>query len=98
MIDSSFAQSKQTILEDIKNGNDISPKGYIDRPISALVSFVNHETEDFVTTSSCSGRISVYADEGTTKGVSWLLVRHGCVSEELNINRLHASWLAIRGL
>ena len=81
MNDSSFAVSKQLILADIAAGlNDLSPKGTIDEPIAALVDFINHKTEEYVTTSSCSGRIAVYAGEGTTKGVSWMLVRHGCVT------------------
>jgi tRNA wybutosine-synthesizing protein 3 len=80
MIDSSFDLSKQELLRELKKGYDLSPKGSIDKLIVNLVDFLNSNTNNYVTTSSCSGRTSVYMDEGTTKGVSWLLVRHGCVS------------------
>jgi tRNA(Phe) wybutosine-synthesizing methylase Tyw3 len=39
------------------------------------VHFIN-SLEDYVTTSSCSGRIAVYKDTHN-KGVDWLVVIHG---------------------
>lgn len=55
-------------------GRDLSPKGSLDEPILDLIAFLN-EHPNYVTTSSCSGRVSLYADTGT-KGVDWLCVKH----------------------
>ncbi|OZJ01842.1 hypothetical protein BZG36_05145 [Bifiguratus adelaidae] len=64
------------------NERDKSPKGYIDVPIVELMRLINGHA-DYVTTSSCSGRIAVYAegeaeDDGckTAKGGEWLYVTH----------------------
>ena len=48
--------------------------GSIDQPILELVNFINH-LSNYVTTSSCSGRISCYYST-ETKGIEWLLVKH----------------------
>lgn len=41
---------------------DKSPKGSLDIPIADLVNFINNQN-DYVTTSSCSGRISIFVSE-----------------------------------
>ena len=77
-----FDAAKRDMLQSLQDGIDFSPKGSIDAPVVDLVNFINDHLGDFVTTSSCSGRISVYRDEGTGKGVSWLLVEHGTINKE----------------
>jgi tRNA wybutosine-synthesizing protein 3 len=59
-------------------GRDLSPKGSLDTPIIECVEFLN-DLADYVTTSSCSGRVSAYRDVGT-KGVDWLMVVHGTIT------------------
>lgn len=60
-----FRQKKTKILTDLAmppiDYTDASPKGSIDDGIRDLISFVNG-LDGYVTTSSCAGRISVYAE------------------------------------
>ena len=77
----SFDAAKSSLLESLASGIDFSPKGSIDAPIVHLVDFING-LPDFVTTSSCSGRISLYRDENSTKGIKWLKVVHGTVTAQ----------------
>ena len=77
----SFDVAKRSLLSKLAAGIDFSPKGSIDAPVVQLVDFVN-ELPDFVTTSSCSGRISVFRDENSTKGIQWILVVHGAITTE----------------
>ena len=90
-----FDSQKRTILEGLSNNRDKSPKGSIDKAIAQLVLFIN-SLEDYVTTSSCSGRHSLFCSPLTavqevssnrdhvaasTKGSGrWLLVEHGCLT------------------
>ena len=60
-----FPQKKQTILRQLAvpdtDYNDLSPKGSVDAEISEFVDEINGY-EGLVTTSSCSGRISVFLE------------------------------------
>lgn len=58
-----FTQKKRFILEQIgsPNGTDLSPKGSIDEPLLDLIGLINAHP-DMVTTSSCSGRLSVFLE------------------------------------
>lgn len=59
---------------------DKSPKGSLDAPIAHLVHTINAHSQ-FVTTSSCSGRIVLFASGGgLCRGGRWLLVRHSTVT------------------
>lgn len=62
---SRFQTRKQRILEQLtvpdEQYQDLSPKGFVDAPIRALISDIN-TLEGLVTTSSCSGRISVFLE------------------------------------
>ena len=81
---SAFDKEKSEELSRLYEGHDLSPKGSIDLPCLDLVNFINEELCDYVTTSSCSGRISIYQDNADeSKGVHWLLVKHGCLSKDL---------------
>ena len=77
-----FEQSKRKLLSDIEGGIDYSPKGSIDVRIRELVEFIN-TLDCFATTSSCSGRISIFRNTSPgAKGVDWLLVKHSTVCRE----------------
>jgi tRNA wybutosine-synthesizing protein 3 len=60
-----FQTRKQKILEQLtvpdEQYQDLSPKGSVDAPIRALIGDLN-VLEGLVTTSSCSGRISVFLE------------------------------------
>ncbi|KAJ4369135.1 hypothetical protein N0V83_006219 [Neocucurbitaria cava] len=62
---SRFEARKQKILEQLEapasEYHDLSPKGSVDEPIRDLISEINN-LEGLVTTSSCSGRISVFLE------------------------------------
>lgn len=57
----SFDERKQRVLAALGDpvANDFSPKGGLDAPIEELVNWVNAQP-DWCTTSSCSGRITLY--------------------------------------
>ena len=76
----SFDERKAQILSSppFVGGRDASPKGGLDAPILDCVAFLN-SLRDFVTTSSCAGRVSLYL-QPETKGVEWLLVEHGPIT------------------
>ena len=65
MVSSRFEIRKQKILEQINvpdgEYHDLSPKGSIDAPIRELISEIN-DIDGIVTTSSCSGRISIFLE------------------------------------
>ena len=52
-----FANQKKSAF----SGQDLSRKGSVDEPIQDLVAFINSLPQYF-TTSSCSGRILLFAD------------------------------------
>lgn len=52
-----FSNQKQAAFA----GQDLSRKGSVDEPIRDLVDFIN-SSDKYFTTSSCSGRIVVLAD------------------------------------
>lgn len=57
-----FEQRKQQLLESfVSDLPDKSPKGMVDTPLVPLLNLLN-EHADYVSTSSCSGRIVIYAD------------------------------------
>ncbi|SPQ97174.1 tRNA(Phe) 7-[(3-amino-3-carboxypropyl)-4-demethylwyosine(37)-N(4)]-methyltransferase [Plasmodiophora brassicae] len=75
----SFDERKRRILS---CRGDKSPKGSIDDLVLPIMDVVN-QCDDFVTTSSCSGRVAVYVDcdpedvsRKVKKGGVWLFVSH----------------------
>jgi len=74
-----FSAHKAEILLKLSRAIDKSPKGFIDLPVLDLVNDFNNSS-DFVTTSSCSGRICLFESVNKTKvrdkGGRWLLVNH----------------------
>ncbi|KAI8605763.1 methyltransferase TYW3-domain-containing protein [Dissophora ornata] len=94
-----FATRKKTILVALNsNTPDKSPKGYVDEPLLPLIILINNH-QDYVTTSSCSGRICTYLeglDESQqatrAKGGQWLYVSHDPVvfpSQQKDSNDQH---------
>ena len=76
----SFDTRKAQILSSppFAGGRDASPKGSLDVPIVDCIAFIN-SLQDFVTTSSCAGRIALYL-QPESKGVEWLFVEHGLIT------------------
>ncbi|CCJ30689.1 unnamed protein product [Pneumocystis jirovecii] len=78
-----FQQKKTDILRKFNTENlDASPKGSPDEDILDLLNLINSHAE-LVTTSSCSGRMSVYVESeiahnigGKGGGGKWLMVKH----------------------
>ncbi|KAG8196166.1 hypothetical protein JTE90_007896 [Oedothorax gibbosus] len=69
--------------------SDLSRKGSIDAKIVELVNFINKE-DCYVTTSSCSGRISVFTNsELKKKGCNWMFITHDVTTPQLVIDALH---------
>ncbi|CAO3570325.1 unnamed protein product [Mortierella alpina] len=66
-----FSSRKKAILIALNSDTpDKSPKGYVDEPLLPLIVLINNH-KDYVTTSSCSGRICTYLeglDEGEAQG------------------------------
>ncbi|KAF9171262.1 hypothetical protein BGX21_008676 [Mortierella sp. AD011] len=57
-----FTSRKKTILVALNSDTpDKSPKGYVDEPLLPLIVLINNH-KDYVTTSSCSGRICTYLE------------------------------------
>jgi len=85
MMQDSFAQKKQSILKEISTNGpdnlDASPKGTIDEHCIPIINLINSHC-DMVTTSSCSGRVSVYLEGTQSKLVlkgnegKWIFVTH----------------------
>ncbi|KAL5466789.1 hypothetical protein EMCRGX_G030938 [Ephydatia muelleri] len=69
----SFDVEKRTSLERA----DLSRKGAIDDAIVPLVEHINSQ-ETWYTTSSCSGRVTIYCQDphNSKKGCRWILVSH----------------------
>jgi tRNA wybutosine-synthesizing protein 3 len=67
-----------TLLRTLNGQRDLSPKGFVDTPVLHILDLINSH-KDYVSTSSCSGRIAVY-EAVKDKGVQWLLVKHAPVT------------------
>lgn len=78
-----FGKNKAQVLRNLQgNLDDRSKKGSLDAPIVGLVGLLNAH-RDYVTTSSCSGRIALFQDvDGAVcrkAGGKWLLSSHAPV-------------------
>lgn len=77
---SRFEARRQKILEQLDapddEYHDLSPKGSVDAPIRDLISEINR-IEGIVTTSSCSGRISVFLEGRKADSDSSKIVEEG---------------------
>lgn len=61
---------------------DLSRKGSVDEPIVDFLQKLNRHS-DYVSLSSCSGRIIVFVGgDNLKKGCQWILVKHDKVTEE----------------
>lgn len=81
----SFQDRKAKILKDLSipndQYNDLSPKGSLDVGIKDLITEINN-CADYVTTSSCAGRVAVYLEghKGVKGGGQWLYSSHDPVA------------------
>lgn len=79
---SDFARWKVNRLQSYQ---DSSKKGSIDEPIKELIVYVN-SLEQYFTTSSCSGRVVVFAEGECRKvGCKWIFVSHNKIELDLLI-------------
>lgn len=97
-LDVQFEQRKRSGIEAISVCElDKSPKGSVDLPIRDLVSLINLH-RDYCTTSSCSGRISLFhtgGEETTAKGRGfWFLALHRALESPTELERALATGLA----
>lgn len=87
-----FSKEKRAIL----NRADLSKKGSIDAEIRDIVTRIN-EKEDFCTTSSCAGRITLLERKSLKKiDANWLLASHQpvCFDEiKKQMKSEHDVWL-----
>ncbi|KAL4169541.1 hypothetical protein KRP22_010460 [Phytophthora ramorum] len=86
-----FAQLKRESLRKLQAMEDKSPKGCIDEPIVDMIKSIN-DHPNYVTSSSCSGRIAVFCGEAATgngneattdlitKGGKWLIAEHSTIT------------------
>jgi len=72
-----FDERKRQIFESVTNGCDNSSIGKIDEHVINLCSLF-FDSQNYVTTSSCSGRVSVYWEgpEDKKRSGKWLFVSH----------------------
>ncbi|ODV60938.1 tRNA methyltransferase TYW3 [Ascoidea rubescens DSM 1968] len=75
----SFDQKKKSILEEIATNSDqlpdASPKGTIDELCIPIIQLINTH-KDLVTTSSCSGRVSVFLEGSKIKNLKFTENNH----------------------
>lgn len=87
---------RRSLSKDADTYTDLSPKGSVDEPIRHLINIINRNS-DLVTTSSCSGRVSVFLEGagsgGKGGGGRWLFVSH----EPLDLE-MKRSWTETFGL
>ena len=72
-----FDARKAYVLASLSSDTpDKSPKGGLDAPCAPLVTWLNAQ-RDVCTTSSCSGRVSLFAHApGRAKGGAWAYISH----------------------
>lgn len=76
-----FEEKKKATIIKMETG-DKSKKGSVDADIKLLVERIN-KSDDFYTTSSCSGRIVLMNKKGKRKDMNdWLLAEHTTITSE----------------
>ena len=88
--DRQFMEEKQRVLCD---KIDLSRKGAIDAPVADLVHCLN-TADHYYTTSSCSGRILVYADHEVTSYLVGVVV---CIVVDANHRNLRSGRKDVSG-
>ncbi|KAK8803700.1 hypothetical protein WA158_001394 [Blastocystis sp. Blastoise] len=85
---SPFDQVKANKLSKLRDAFDRSKKGSLDAPIVDLIYYIN-TLENYVTTSSCSGRFSIFCanyveekGEQMSKGGKWIFIEHRTITNE----------------
>lgn len=75
-----FDKQKDICMTKLKEGDDRSKKGSVDKGIKDLIDTINKK-EDLYTTSSCSGRMMLYTKPERKCDTRWLFVSHEPVCE-----------------
>ena len=95
-LDNQFESRKLKVLSALQldpntDNPDKSPKGFIDEPIIELISCING-TDKYYTTSSCSGRISLFLQENKIKqkGGEWLMISHNYINHHSIENAINS--------
>ncbi|BBN02828.1 tRNA wybutosine-synthesizing protein 3 [Marchantia polymorpha subsp. ruderalis] len=105
-----FELRKQAVLRGLASDEvDKSRKGGVDAPIADLIRRINSHPE-FYTTSSCSGRVSLFLDqpcaaplgddvpdsskEKVKKGGDWIFVSHEAAAEDDVVNAVNQRYAA----
>ncbi|XP_044495394.1 tRNA wybutosine-synthesizing protein 2/3/4 isoform X2 [Mangifera indica] len=85
----SFDQRKAATLASLSSSvTDKSPKGTLDTPIIPLIDALNSHPNYF-TTSSCSGRISLFSHpKNRPKGGTWLYISHDLANADSLVSLL----------
>jgi len=83
-MDSRFHNQKAHAVDKFRNA---AKEELVDTDIIPLLEFIN-SLEDFYTTSSCAGRISLIRDPGTKTENAWLGKWHSVVRFEDIVQRL----------
>ncbi|MEK6899827.1 MAG: hypothetical protein AABX05_01760 [Nanoarchaeota archaeon] len=89
-----FENEKKTFLAKL----DKSKKGSIDEKIVPLLNRIN-QTNDYYSTSSCSGRVYLWKGTGKKSETQWLRVSHDLISENFfEIKETGVIWLRLEGM
>ena len=91
-----FFKKKQQILNKLEAPQlcDKSVKGGVDAPIADLIELIN-SLNPYISTSSCSGRISIFAaanenSNSKQKGTGWLFITHDPINiDQFNFEELN---------
>ena len=88
-----FVKKKQAILISLNTPSasytDASPKGSVDEEIKSLIDLINSKDE-FATTSSCAGRISIFLEGGkVSKGPHYDASDHDSDTKYEDVDRRH---------
>ena len=83
-----FPVHKQSILQALQEPDvsDKSKKGGVDAPIAEMIELLNG-SENYATTSSCSGRVSVFVAKPTETKSSgeWLFITHDAIESAAQV-------------
>lgn len=88
-----FENEKKTFLEKI----DKSKKGSIDEKVKDILDRIN-SLKDYYTTSSCSGRVTLWRGSGKKNEREWLKVSHDLIDEDFfKTDETGEVWLRFEG-
>lgn len=81
-----MAMNFKNIKKQILEASDLSKKGSIDEPVRDLVNYIN-ELDDYVTTSSCSGRAILYTLSVRFLAFIFIYLKFFLPSKNISLNK-----------